>query len=161
MKWSRRERTTLAMATYRNLLYASGMMVRELDQVLIPLGLTTGEYRALEALFFQGPMTQAELGRMTLSVGSSTSLTVAMLEREKLVTRRADPSNRTRNIVTLSREGKKVLAGALPHTTKLVRALMAALDKREQMALARLCEKLAAGDEVRALRELLTTMRGK
>jgi len=38
---------------------------------------------------------------------------------------------------------------------------MAALEKREQMALARLCEKLAVGDEARLLRELLATMRGK
>jgi DNA-binding MarR family transcriptional regulator len=159
MKWSRHQKTTLAMVTYRNLLCAADMMVRQLDQVLGSLKMTTGEYRALEALFFHGPMSQAELTRLTFTSGSSTSLAVSMLERDKLATRRADPSNVNKNVVTITREGKRTLARALPHTTKLVRALMAALDKREQMALARLCEKLAMGDEAALLRELLTTLR--
>lgn len=161
MKWSRRERTTLAMMTYRSLMGAADMMYRQLDQVLGSLELTTGEYRVLEALFFGGPLSQTELSRVTFCPGSTISATVSMLEGNRLATRRADARNPNKNVVTITRGGKRVFARALPHTTKLVRGLMAALEKREQQALARMCDKLAAGDEAKLLRELLATLRGK
>jgi len=161
MRWSRHEKTTLAMVAYRDLMEAADMMFRQLDHVLTPLGLTTAQYRTLEALFFRGPMNQTELSRLTFSSGSTVSVTVSTLAKGRLVTRRPDAGNRNQNVVAITRDGKRVLARVLPHVTKLVRALMAALGKREQKALARMCQKLAAGDDVKTLRELLATMRGK
>jgi len=161
MRLSRIQRTTLAMDAYKSLVCAAECMVKSLDQQLIHEGLTTGQYRALEALLLHGPMSQAQLCQVIFSVSSSTSLTVSLLQRDGLVTSRADESHGRKTVVAITTAGKKVVGRVMPLQAHLVRALMAALEKREQEVLARLCEKLAGGDEAKLLRELLTTLRGK
>ena len=56
--------------------------------------------------------------------------------------------------VGLTKTGKRFIADVLPNHTKMVKALMRALDGRDQDTLSRLCRKLRAGNPVRFFAEL-------
>lgn len=156
---TRSVRTSLAMGAYRSLICAAEVMVATLEQQLAPLDVTMTQFRAMEALFFNGPMSQAKLCQFTMTGSSSTGLALRILQRQNLLTRRVDETHRKRHVVTITPRGKVAVARFIPHQTKLVRGLMAALDRREQAALTRLCNKLAEGDEASLLREILKTLR--
>jgi hypothetical protein len=58
------------------------------------------------------------------------------------------------SVVGLTKTGKRFIADVLPIHTKMVNALMRALDGRDQDTLSRLCRKLRAGNPVRYFAEL-------
>jgi len=148
------EKTERELAAYKKLVRATESVVGLLDQQLCSFELTTGQFRALEALVYHGPMNQAALGDEIFCGSSSTSLVIRVLERCGLVTRRVDASNRRKKVVQITTEGKKLAVKILPMQAKLIRARMAVLGKREQEALARLCGKLEDDDPVKFVREL-------
>lgn len=152
-------RTSLGMGAYRSLVCAAQVIVSTLERQLAPLNLTMTQWRAIEALFFNGPMSQAKLCQFTFTGSSSTGLALRGLQRQNLVTRRIDETHRKRHVISITPRGKIAVAKFIPFQTKLVRGLMAALDRREQAALTRLCNQLSDGDEASLLRELLKTMR--
>jgi MarR family 2-MHQ and catechol resistance regulon transcriptional repressor len=115
---------------------------RQLDS----LGLTMSQYRVLEMLLRRGPMGQGTLGAEALAAGSNTTIVIHNLERRGLVVRRPDQNDTRKKVVHLTPEGKKLVAKVCPMHAKLVEAQMAALDSREQKALARLCRKLCDGN---------------
>ena len=72
-------------------------------------GLRSYHYRLLAALDEAGPSSQAELSRGTGVDRSDVVAILGTLERAGLVEREPDPANRRRNIVTLTRAGRKQL----------------------------------------------------
>ena len=158
MQARRGVRTSLAMGAYRNLICAAEGIVKFMEIQLAPVELTVTQYRAMEALFLGGPMSQARLCQFTYTASSSTSLALRILERGNFVTRRVDETHRKRHVITITARGKVAMARLMPYQTRLIRSLMAVLDRREQAVLTRLCQKLIDGDEAKCLRELLKTM---
>jgi len=57
-------------------------------------------------------------------------------------------------VVSLTRDGRKLIATVLPRQAKMVKAMMRALDLREQDTLGRLCRKLREGDIVKYFQEI-------
>ena len=57
-------------------------------------------------------------------------------------------------VVSLTPLGKKFIGNVLPRHAKVVKALMRALDGREQESLSRVCRKLRAGDVLRFVSEM-------
>lgn len=113
-----------------------------------------GQFRALEALLGHGPMSQAELGGAIFCGSSSASLVIKILGERGLVARRVDASDRKKKVVRITAEGEELARKILPLQARLVRARMAALGEREQISLARLCEKLDVGNPLKFVREL-------
>lgn len=72
-------------------------------------GLRKYHYRLLAALEESGPASQAELGRGTSVDRSDVVAVLDDLERLGLVNRAADPDDRRRNIVSITRAGSKQL----------------------------------------------------
>src|SRR5579864_9215858 len=72
-------------------------------------GLRSYDYRLLATLEESGPVVQAELGRKTSVDPSDVVAMLSELEQRGLVQRTADPSNRRRNIVSITRAGSKQL----------------------------------------------------
>ena len=68
-------------------------------------GLRGYHYRLLAALEQWGPASQAELGRSTGIDRSDVTAAVTELEARDLVSRRVDPENKRRNIVTITADG--------------------------------------------------------
>jgi DNA-binding MarR family transcriptional regulator len=102
-------------------------------------GLRSYHYRLLVALDEAGPSSQADLSRGTSVDRSDVVAVLGDLEQAGLIQRTVDPAHRRRNIVTLTRAGKKQLK---------------ALDRVVDQAQERVMEPLTASERARLLKLL-------
>jgi DNA-binding MarR family transcriptional regulator len=105
-------------------------------------GLRTYHYRLLAALEESGPMVQAELGRNTSVDPSDLVAVLSELEQRGLVQRTADPSNRRRNIVSITRAGSKQLRALDNVIDEIQERVIAPLSQSERRQLTKLLRKL-------------------
>jgi DNA-binding MarR family transcriptional regulator len=105
-------------------------------------GLRSYHYRLLAALEEWGPASQADLGRST-SVDRSDVVTVlGELERLGLIERTVDPTNRRRNIVSITRAGSKQLRALDRVVDEIQERMLAPLSQNERRQLTKLLRKL-------------------
>jgi DNA-binding MarR family transcriptional regulator len=105
-------------------------------------GLRSYHYRLLASLEESGPVVQAELGRSNSVDPSDLVARVSELERRGLLQRTADPSNRRRNIVTITQAGRKQLR-ALDNVIDAVQErVLEPLTQTERRQLTKLLRKL-------------------
>jgi MarR family transcriptional regulator, lower aerobic nicotinate degradation pathway regulator len=109
-------------------------------------GLRSYHYRLLATLEESGPVVQAELGRSTSIDPSDLVAMMSELERRGLVQRSADPSNRRRNIVTITRAGSKQLRALDKMLDEIQERVIAPLSQNERLQLTKLLRKLADAD---------------
>jgi DNA-binding MarR family transcriptional regulator len=106
-------------------------------------GLRSYHYRLLASLEESGPTSQADLGRYA-SVDRSDVVTVlGELERLGLVQRTVDPSNRRRNIVSITPAGGKQLRALDEVIDDVQERVLAPLSDNERRQLTKLLRKLA------------------
>ena len=116
------------------------------SQLLPPLqkdfGITESQLGVLEALQHLGPLTQGQLCQKILKSGSNLTTVVDNLERQGLVRRERDTTDRRVQIVHLTSKGEELITKAVPtHVARVTRAL-GILTREEQIELGRLCRKL-------------------
>jgi MarR family 2-MHQ and catechol resistance regulon transcriptional repressor len=142
------------MDAYRNLVRAtesvSLLLVRQMDS----FGLTMSQFRVLEMLLHEGPMSQARLSEKLFREESNISVTTTNLVKGGLVARQTNEERRRKVTIRLTSEGQKLISKVYPLHANVVRAQMAALNGREQETLRRLCRTLAGGDPVKFLLEI-------
>jgi DNA-binding MarR family transcriptional regulator len=93
---------------------AARTLARRFDEALRPVGLTNGQFSLLMSLNRPVP---AGMGSVATLLGMDrTTLTAALkpLERRGLITVAADPADRRSRQLTLTEEGRVVLASAVP-----------------------------------------------
>ena len=105
-------------------------------------GLTESQIAVLEALKHLGPLQQGELCQKILRSGSNVTTVVDNLERDGLVQRTRDESDRRIQVVNLTAKGRELVERALPVHVERITSVMAALEPEEQKELGRLCRKL-------------------
>ena len=76
------------------------------------LGLTISESQAVSYLFSRGAMGQSHLGEALGFNTSSTTALVDRLERNSIAERIADPNDRRRSTIQLSKVGRKTVAAS-------------------------------------------------
>jgi DNA-binding MarR family transcriptional regulator len=93
---------------------AARALARRFDEALQPIGLTNGQFSLMMSLNRPDPPAMGALARFLAM--DRTTLTAALkpLERRGLVKQTADPDDRRRRLVTLTAEGRSVLARAVP-----------------------------------------------
>lgn len=93
---------------------AARSLARRFDEVLRPFGLTNGQFSLLMSLNRPQPPPMGPVA--SLLAMDRTTLTAALkpLERRGLVEVSPDPADRRSRILKLTREGRKLLARALP-----------------------------------------------
>src|SRR6201997_1235245 len=93
---------------------AARALARRFDEALRPVGLTNGQFSLLMSLNRPAPAGMASVA--TLLAMDRTTLTAALkpLERRGLVTVAKDPSDRRGRQLSLTPEGKSLLASAVP-----------------------------------------------
>jgi DNA-binding MarR family transcriptional regulator len=93
---------------------AARALARRFDEALRPVGLTNGQFSLMMSLNRPEPPCIAEVA--TLLAMDRTTLTAALkpLERRGLVTVAKDPSDRRGRRLSLTPEGRTVLAFAVP-----------------------------------------------
>jgi DNA-binding MarR family transcriptional regulator len=110
---------------------AARTLARRFDEALRPVGLTNGQFSLLISLNRPEPPGMASVA--TLLAMDRTTLTAALkpLERRGLVKVAKDPSDRRGRQLSLTPEGKSLLASAVPiweHTHSDVETLLKNVD---------------------------------
>jgi DNA-binding MarR family transcriptional regulator len=170
---SHKEKTGRAFGAYLDLADTADWIRRELAGPLDYFGLTMNEFRLLHMLYNQGPMSVSDAAERrackiqnmhTLVEGGGgrppprqvmwrapAEIRESRMPKVRRGTPRRGPKVR---VVSLTREGRKLIATVLPRQAKLVKSMMRALDLREQDTLGRLCRKLREGDIVKFFQEI-------
>ena len=117
---------------------------------LLPLlqreySMTESQFGVLEALYHLGPLSQGQLSAKILRSGSNLTTVVDNLERDKLVRRERDESDRRVQIVTITERGRALMKSVLPVHVSRIAKLIGVLSCEEQRELGRLCRKLGRG----------------
>ena len=102
--------TCLCLHTQR----AARALARRFDEVLRPVGLTSGQFSLLMSLNRPEPPNMGSVA--SLLAMDRTTLTAALkpLERRGLVAVAVDPADKRGRLLTLTPDGRRVLASAVP-----------------------------------------------
>jgi DNA-binding MarR family transcriptional regulator len=100
------------------------------------------DFAVLAALEEYGPLSQADLGRRLGLDRNDVSGVVTRLASGRHVDRQADPSNRRRNVVTLTASGRRYLEEIQRHADAAQDELLAGLGPAERRQLNELLAKL-------------------
>jgi DNA-binding MarR family transcriptional regulator len=127
------------------LVVTAGLLSKEGDRVLRPLGLTDSQFNVLALLRFQaaeGSLDQTTLGRMLVVNRSNVTGLVDRMEKAGWVERTSDGNDRRVKRVRLTAEGKRLADAADRRYMTRVHALMGALSEKERESLAKTLEKI-------------------
>ena len=169
-----RDKTLRAFRAYLDLLDTAQWLRDELRGQLAGFGLDLLGLRVLEMLYRKGPMEPVEVAEER-----ECSLTIVhklvsrmktsgwvrcdvmrrypakiRITRIPIARRGKERLGRRVSVVRLTPLGRKLIGTVFPKHEKVVKALMRALDGREQETLSMLCRKLREGDSFRYLSEL-------
>jgi len=109
------------------------------------VGLQNGDYGVLAALRRAGrpfQLTPTDLARQRMMTSGGMTAAIDRLERQGLVARLPNPSDRRGNLVELTDEGRRIIDEAMNLHTDVEHQLVGALDEGERAALATLLRKL-------------------
>lgn len=112
-------------------------------------GLSWAKFNALIHLYMAGDrgLIQSELGNKVMVSRATISDLLDRLEKEDLVVRKADPSDKRVYRVNLTGKAIMLLNAFLPVHNSFMHKAMSALDKQEKEAFILLHEKLRKGLE--------------
>ncbi len=118
------------------------------DRQLADLDVSAGEWTVLQALAREpdgAPLTPSRLAEAAGVAPSSMTHRLDRMVDRGLVTRDPDPGNRTRVLVRLSEEGRKLFAVAILDSNMVESDLMASLSDRQKEQLIGLLDRLIHG----------------
>jgi DNA-binding MarR family transcriptional regulator len=117
-------------------------MYRVFDSGMIACGLTLARTKVLARLQLGGPARPSMLATEFGVAPRTITELVDTLERDGLVARKADPTDRRALLVTLTGEGEAALAVASARRTHLMKQVFGALEPDDRATMARLLQTL-------------------
>jgi MarR family 2-MHQ and catechol resistance regulon transcriptional repressor len=135
-----------ALSAFIKLVRAAESVGARLSPGLAKVGLTEGQFGALEALYHLGPLHQRELGAKLLRSGGNVTMVVDNLEKRGLVRRERGVEDRRFVTVHLTDAGRRLIARIFPRHAARVTEEMSVLTPAEQDELGRLCRKLGKAE---------------
>jgi MarR family 2-MHQ and catechol resistance regulon transcriptional repressor len=168
-----RGKTLRAFRAYLDLLATADWIRTEMRGQLESFDVTLAGFRVLEMLYREGPTYMSAASKKLECNHQNLHVIVRVLEDRGFVKRKmetlplvdnrrnralkaqGDEGQRGRRVarMRLTRAGRKFIGNLFPRHAKVVKALMRALDGREQETLSKLCRKLREGDDWKYLRE--------
>ena len=131
-----------ALDTFIKLTRAAEATNNRVNEHLHAHNLTVSQFGVLEALYHLGPLPVGQVGEKILRSSANMTLVVDNLARRGLIERRRGEDDRRRVDLSLTPEGRALVAGILPgHVAGVVTAI-GALSAEEQETLGALCRKL-------------------
>ena len=106
-----------------------------LDAILRPHGVTALQYTALTVLRRRSGLTAAELARNSFVATQSMADLVGALERQGMIERHRDPTDRRRMVIDLTDRGRAVLDQHDAAVAALERDMVEGLSPRDVTAL--------------------------
>jgi MarR family transcriptional regulator, 2-MHQ and catechol-resistance regulon repressor len=169
-----KEKAKRAFRAYMDLLDTAEWIKGELRGPLASFDLAMGDFRVLEMLYREGALFLPDIARKRRMHRQGVDVIVGRLERRGWVRRgivklppvdfeKSHMAMSTRDerregkrvtVAGLTKSGKKFMGNVLPNHTKVVKALMRALNATEQDSLSRLCRKLREGDVLKFISEI-------
>jgi DNA-binding MarR family transcriptional regulator len=146
----RRERPELdpsPMAIMGRISRIATLAQRELDRVFRRYGIVGGDFDVLATLRRAGPsyrLTPGELSRSTMVTTGGMTKRLDRLEKEHLIRREPDPSDRRGRLIALTPEGRDVVDRAVEAHLQNEERLLAGLPPVERAQLAGLLRELLA-----------------
>lgn len=136
-----------ALEAYIKLSRAAESTGQRINDHLHTWQLTTSQFGVLEALYHLGPMPVGQVGEKILRSSANMTLVIDNLVRRGLVerTRRAD--DRRSIEISLTPEGRGLIAEILPEHVAGVVAAFGVLSPEEQLTLAAICRKLGRANQ--------------
>jgi DNA-binding MarR family transcriptional regulator len=93
---------------------AARALARVFDEVLKPVGLTSGQFSLLMALNRPVPATMKSVAALLGMDRTTLTAALKLLERRRLLKVAIDPKDRRGRLLTLTARGRTVLAAAVP-----------------------------------------------
>ena len=112
-----------------------------MDEILLPLALTTPQYSVLSAVELVPGISNAALARAAFVTAQTMQGIVANLERMGLLQRTADPGHGRIRRGELTKHGHEVLARAHQWVAAVESRMLSGLSEKESAALATLLER--------------------
>ena len=132
----------VALDGFIKLMRASDSINGHLSRHIEAEGLTMGQFGVLEALLHLGPMKQCDLGAKLLRSGSNVTVVLDHLQSRGLIRRTRRQDDRRAVEVSLTAEGRRLIAGLFPTHARRITRLFGALSSRDQQRLGALCKAL-------------------
>ncbi|ALK10564.1 MarR family winged helix-turn-helix transcriptional regulator [Blastochloris viridis] len=127
------------MSRYGSLGYvinlAARLFERALAERIAPLGLTTGQFPVLLALWERDGLTQTELAQIVRVEQPTMAQTLSRMERDGLIVRKPDPADGRRAVVRLTERGRAVQAPAVTAALEINRRASRGLSAAQQQAM--------------------------
>jgi len=108
--------------------------------------LTTTQFAVLEALLHLGPLSQKTIGQKLLRSSGNVVKVIDNLERDGLVLREQNKSDRRAYLIVLTKKGKRLINAIFPNHVDSIIEAFSILSKEEQTELSRLCKKIGLID---------------
>jgi MarR family 2-MHQ and catechol resistance regulon transcriptional repressor len=139
---------TRALKTYVKLMRAAESVTARIHRHLSSTGLTTSQFAVLEALYHLGPLSQREIGQKILRSSGNITMVIDNLEKNGLVRRERNETDRRFFIVHLTDKGYNLINKIFPPHAAVIAHDLAVLTAAEQDTLGRLCKKLGLSGEL-------------
>jgi len=104
--------------------------------------LTPTQWATLAKLSEVGPTSQNLLGRLTAMDAATVKGVVERLLKQGLIETEADPGDARRLLVSLTEEGRQLVAATVPRALQISEATLAPLSRSERATLLKLLRKL-------------------
>ena len=131
-----------ALNVYIKLMRAANTIQSLVERRLNMFGLTENQFGSMEILYYLGPQSQRDLGSKLFTSGGNITMVIDNLEKRDLVQRVRSESDRRTIIVSLTEQGRELIAEIMPGQVRAIVELFAPLDSEEQEMLGALCKKL-------------------
>ena len=111
--------------------------------------LTESQFAVLEALLHLGPLCLSVLAQKLLKTGGNLTLVVKNLEKQGLVRRKQESSDKRYTSIHLTPSGEKLIRKVFARHVEAIVKEMQVLSLAEQAELGRLCKSLGLADRTR------------
>ena len=120
---------------------------RKTAQLCLQHKLTLSQFGVLEALYHKGELTIGQVKELILSSDGTIPVVIKNLEKNRLIERKAHPSDRRCTLLKLTPKGKALIEEVFPLNVKLIKKEMKIWSADEKKVLLKLLKKFASQHE--------------
>lgn len=104
-------------------------------------GLTVAQFAVLEALYNKGDLRIQELIEKILTTSGNITVVIKNLEKDDLVKKIPDPSDKRAVIISITKKGKEIIEGILPKHIENINRIFNILSDEEKIILKNILKK--------------------
>lgn len=114
---------------------------RKTDEIFRKHGLTQTQFAVLEALYHKGDLPQCRIRELILTTAGNLPVVIKNLLKQDYISKRPDPEDGRRQILSLTPSGKELLEKVFPENAACIRECFSVWTENEREELLRLMKK--------------------